>query len=390
MQFLQPIILWGLLGISIPILIHLWRGKQGKVIQWAAMRWLSEQESSVAKGVRLENIWVLLLRILMIVLLVLLLSQVFIDKFSSHSQEQIIHLVQPNIPLTEEYKFELQQAIQKGQEVYWANADLSSIQRTDALDPDPTSFDLQASLFKIPKTVTALHLYLNNSQHELQDDYYLSPIKPLLFLGNTELSKDQGQVVHIEDGRVFQVDENGLLDTTSIDKAGRGSVSLKKQDFTYFFGQLSDSERVFIQASLDAIAEVYGFDFSEKTTVEEATLIFDSDLPADVSRKKLYFISDSFLLEEATNVVFFTDPLDFEHAELVQSGQLPEVILEKFLEFSGVKKLDVPLSYTQLQHKFLVDTSKSAGKTANAYLLLLSLFLLCFAAERYFANRQGI
>src|SRR5690606_35948401 len=109
---LQPILLWGLLGISIPILIHLWQGKKGQVIHWAAMHWLSEQESSVAKGFRLENVLVLLLRILMLVLLVLLLSQLYFSNTNTIPEPRVIHLFQPTKQLTKEYKFELQQALE--------------------------------------------------------------------------------------------------------------------------------------------------------------------------------------------------------------------------------------------------------------------------------------
>jgi hypothetical protein len=382
--------LWGLLGISIPILIQLWRGKRGQVIQWAAMRWLMDEESSVAKGFRLENIWVLLLRILMLILLISLLSQVFISKLSEVSEERIIHLVQPSNQLTEEYKFELQQAIENGEEVFWADEKLSAIEGLEALNPRGKTSDLQASLSDIPSTVTALNLYLRNSQNEFKADFYLSPVKPTLFVGNAEMSNSPTQSLVIDGVNVLAVNEQGLLDSSSVKKEGTASINLAEADFSYFLAGLTDSERVFIQASLEAIGHVYELEFVEKKGLEEAKLVFDRQVPSDHNTDKLYFISDNFTFSEAGNLVSFSEKLDFEQSELVQTGKLPEVILESFLAFSGVEKRDMPLSKSQLESRFLVENSQGQNKKANLNLLFLGLFALCFAAERYFANRQGI
>ncbi|PZX53393.1 putative membrane protein (TIGR02226 family) [Algoriphagus ratkowskyi] len=390
MQFLQPILLWGLLGISIPILIHLWKGKQGKVIHWAAMHWLSTEESSVAKGIRLENILVLLLRILMLVLLVLLLSQLFFTEQSKVAEDRIIHLVQPNRQITEEFKFELQQAFENGQEVFWMDDNLSPIENIDDLESDGKVNSIQASLNNIPATSTQLNLYLSNSQNALKSEFYLSPIKPNLLLGSADFSELPKQMISVEGGKELYINEKGLLDSLPDEGNGAKSVALKKEDFAYFLGEISNAEQVFIKASLDAIRDIYGFNFLEIDQIRDANLVFDSQLPAENSSDKLYFISGTFSFSEASNVVSFSDQLDFEHAELVQTGKLPEVILERFLAFLGVEKHDIALSKSQLERRFLVKNHVGQDKKANTNMLLLGLFILCYGAERYLANRQRI
>ncbi|RAI88465.1 BatA domain-containing protein [Algoriphagus yeomjeoni] len=390
MQFLQPILLWGLLGISIPILIHLWQGKKGQVIHWAAMHWLSEQESSVAKGVRLENFLVLLLRILMLILLVLLLSQLYFSSTNTIAEPRIFHLFQPDMQLAEEYKFELQQALENEEEVYWADENLTPIESLEDLEEGGKVFDLQAALDKISPDATSLNLYLSNSVNALKSDFYLSPLKPNLFLGSAELLKSGTQVISIDGVKALEIGENGLLDSIS-DALGEASViNLDKALFTYFLGEITDSERVFVQASLDAITEVYGFDFVEEESMEDATLIFTANPPKVDTLDKIYFVSDTFSFAERSNLISLSDQLDFEHSELVQSGKLPEVILERFLDFSGVEKKDVPLSRGQLENRFLVESERAQEKRGNLNLLLLGLFTVCFAAERFLANRQGI
>ncbi|PZX55592.1 BatA domain-containing protein [Algoriphagus chordae] len=390
MQFLQPILLWGLLGICIPILIHLWRGKKGQVMYWAAMHWLSTQESSVAKGVRLENILVLLLRILMLVLLVFLLSQVFIPSLSKVSEERIIHLVQPSIQISQEYKFELQQALEKDEELYWADENLTEIEDLDELNLAGRTEDIQAALNQIPYEATQLNLYLSNSQNNIGSKNYLSKIKPRLFLGSADLKNSSPQVISIDGIKTMELNQNGLLDSIADDQSSADGINLEERDFAFYMGNVSTSERLFIKASLEAIQDVYGFDFVENEELDEAKLVFDHELPKGKDSEKLYIISNNFTFSEQANLVSFSDELDFEHSELVQTGKLPEVILERFLAYSGLEQQDVKLSQTQLESRFLVDKPKNQNKKANLNLILIGLFLLCYAAERYFANKQAI
>ncbi|SFT89705.1 N-terminal double-transmembrane domain-containing protein [Algoriphagus locisalis] len=390
MQFLQPILLWGLLGISIPFLIHLWRGKKGTLLSWAAMHWLPTQESSVANGIRLENILVLILRILMLVLLVFLLSQLFLPKLNEAAEARIIHLVQPSNQVTEEYRFEIQQALEKGEEVFWADDVLSPIESMEELNSTQKKLSLQGSLDQVPSEATELNLYLSNSKNAFGAAFFLSKIKPKLHLGSSELGKSQPQSLALDGGKVLQANKQGLLDSLPKGQDMTSSMSLGKEQFGYFLAEGNSSERVVIQAAFEAINEVYGFEFVEKEQVEKAKLVFDSELPAESRGDKLYFISGNHSFSEQANLLTYSDRLDFEASEQVQTGRLPELILEEFLAFSGIEQQDVKLSYAQVERRFLVQSDKSQSKKANLNLLLLGLFLGCFAAERYFANQQGI
>ena len=281
MQFLQPIMLWGLLGISIPILIHLWRGKKGQVISWAAMEWLSTKESSVAKGFRFENILVLLLRILLIVLLVLLLSQVFISSLSEASEERVVHLVEPSQQLVEEYRFEIQQALENGEEVYWATGELEEIHDLNNLKSTNKEFSLQVSLDHTPDDISKLNLYLNNSQNTLGSGNYLSKIKPDVFLSKTDFIKSSSQSIAVSGAKTYRVDDSGLLDSISDSEEVQISRNLEREDFAYFLSEIAPTEKKFIQASLNAIFDVYGFDFHETEEIEEAKLVFDTKIPSE-------------------------------------------------------------------------------------------------------------
>lgn len=74
MSFLHPAYLWGLLGLAIPVAIHLLSRKEGKVIRVGSLRHIEESNTSQFKSIRLNEILLLLLRLLMIIVLVLFLS----------------------------------------------------------------------------------------------------------------------------------------------------------------------------------------------------------------------------------------------------------------------------------------------------------------------------
>lgn len=74
MQFAQPIMLWALAGLSIPIAIHLLSRKEGKVIYLGSLRHLSETSTQQFRGIKLNEILLLVLRSLLVILFVLLIS----------------------------------------------------------------------------------------------------------------------------------------------------------------------------------------------------------------------------------------------------------------------------------------------------------------------------
>ncbi len=74
MQFLNPIWLWGLTGILIPIGIHLLSRKQGRTIKIGSIRHLEDTDTKKFKSLRLNEIVLLAVRCFLITILVFLLS----------------------------------------------------------------------------------------------------------------------------------------------------------------------------------------------------------------------------------------------------------------------------------------------------------------------------
>ena len=74
MSFANPSWLWAFAGLAVPIAIHLLSRKEGKVIRVGSIRHVEESNTSQFKSVKLNEIFLLFLRSLMVALLVFILS----------------------------------------------------------------------------------------------------------------------------------------------------------------------------------------------------------------------------------------------------------------------------------------------------------------------------
>ncbi len=73
-HFTHPLFLWALAGLSIPIGVHLLSRKEGKVLRLGSLRHVEETSTQQFKGIRLNEILLLILRCLILALLCLLMS----------------------------------------------------------------------------------------------------------------------------------------------------------------------------------------------------------------------------------------------------------------------------------------------------------------------------
>jgi len=72
---LQPIWLWAISGIVVPVIIHLWNVREGKTLKVGSISLLQESARQHARSLRLKDLLLLLLRCLLIVELAFLLAK---------------------------------------------------------------------------------------------------------------------------------------------------------------------------------------------------------------------------------------------------------------------------------------------------------------------------
>jgi len=77
MTFLNPAILWGLLAVSVPIIIHIFNLKRTKKIEFSTLMFLKEIQQSKYRRVKLKQLLILLCRIAFVIFAVLAFSRPF-------------------------------------------------------------------------------------------------------------------------------------------------------------------------------------------------------------------------------------------------------------------------------------------------------------------------
>lgn len=91
----HPTYLWALLGLLVPLAIHLWSKKEAKTIKIGSVQLLDESSSRQSSSIQLNEWLLLLLRMLILTLVVLLMAG---PKWRiQHNKKQITYLVEPSL-----------------------------------------------------------------------------------------------------------------------------------------------------------------------------------------------------------------------------------------------------------------------------------------------------
>lgn len=102
MQFNNSIWLWGLVGLAIPITIHLLSRKESKTIFIGSIRHLQESATAQFRSIRLNEVILLLLRCVLLTLLVLFLAEALLPTGENKKEQWLV--IEKGIEQTQEYK----------------------------------------------------------------------------------------------------------------------------------------------------------------------------------------------------------------------------------------------------------------------------------------------
>ena len=75
MSFLNPLLLFGIAAVSVPIIIHLLNRRKFRKVNWAAMKFVKLSIDQNQRRMRLEDLILLLLRCALLALLALALAR---------------------------------------------------------------------------------------------------------------------------------------------------------------------------------------------------------------------------------------------------------------------------------------------------------------------------
>ncbi|RXG27759.1 BatA domain-containing protein [Leeuwenhoekiella palythoae] len=102
MFFANPMYLWALLGLAVPVAIHLWSKDEGRTIKVGSIANLRESENAQTRTLQLNEWLLLLLRLLVIALLVVILAEPFVK--TTTKNQDLVYLVEPELLKIDTFK----------------------------------------------------------------------------------------------------------------------------------------------------------------------------------------------------------------------------------------------------------------------------------------------
>lgn len=386
MGFLAPYMFWGLLAISVPLLIHLWNGRKGDKVYWAAFRFLEENDNKPIRHIRLEQWILMMLRMILISLLVILMVQLFFDFLDEDSAVQKVHLVEPNQELLQEFRFEMNQAIENGDKVILLNEDLELL--------DLELFEIESVKGKMnlyrglqDNLGSRISLYLTGFRSSFDRSEYLVDSLPQVFIAELAKPNFSKKAFETEGGKFLFIDKDNEL---TLSQNGNFSFDeLEKGNLRVGVKILNPEWEKRIRSALKAIEEVYELSFEIKES-DEVDMLFSDDLQ-DVKENIMVFD----LLHDWTNAqypnVYFLQ--SFREKDLKSRQILPSEILGAVLDFHHLSGQEVRMDKEGVQQKFVVGKGNHLSpqtQKANAQEIIWVMFLLVLIAERIVANKSNL
>ncbi|MFD2936446.1 BatA domain-containing protein [Spirosoma flavum] len=392
MQFVEPFLLWGALAVAIPMVIHFWHQKQGKPLPWAATQWLIEKQQQQSRGLRLDNIPLLIIRCLLLVLLAILLAQPILNWFSKPPAIQKVHLVQPNTAVLDNFKFELTAALKKDERVIWATDKIEPVTEPLSLPQQPTQFSslgLQTAINRVDSKNTELHLYFVNSPVVADVPAITVPARFRLHTVIDSIRQPRPYLVVKNDRKLFVNRVGKLTSVPVLDPTLKfSSTSAYSGPIQTLLNYRNGHERQTVKAALEALTDIYSLDLKidEKPVPNRTyTWVLTDQPPTKPSPQTLYIISGLEQPARVANVVFTNESLTPQTSERVSTGQLPEWLGTQLLGQYGLDVNNLPLSQQDLKTLFITSTKPTMEQHAGVQNALLLFLVILLIVERWLA-----
>lgn len=381
--------LWSALAVGIPIALHFWHQKKGQLLNWAATQWLTEKDLQQSKGIRLDNILLLVTRCLLLFLLVFLLSKPTLTRLAGRDSYQKIHLVQANSLVVSNYRFELEEALKKREKVYWlgVNAepleDVSKLPVSHSIHP----LELQTCINKVyelnhPFEKAQYELYLVNNQSLSQVSTIFVPSKFSLRSVIDSSQKLAKPYLELSDKRKLFVNEANQL-TVALTLPSNEKFEVQPEHsgaINVLLENADKAEKQTITAALKALKDIYQLEFS-----------IDEQLNSEKKYNWIFTNKESPFDAKAFSEKIKTIPFSLIK-EKVSNGQLPEYLGELVVQEFELNPKQTPLSQQQLQSLFKTESAQKQTNSENeAWFskLLVLLLVIILGIERWLAIQKN-
>lgn len=403
-ELLNPLMWWGALAIAIPLILHFWHQKKGKLLSWAATQWLSEKNMQQSRGLKLDNLLLLALRILMILILVFYLSKPLIHGWGGKASPEKVHFVQADKRVVENFRFEIEEAQKKGEKIFWLNSRGEAVKSLNDIpeEKDVRLLDWQSGINKVYQ---ANHLkgheqpeiYFLNQKNLLEGTpVYVPDTFRLHPLSDTSRNATPAYLLS-SDGRKLLVNNEGVLISQTAQQTAMTGRAVHSGPVRVLIDHPDKTETKTIAAGLKALKEVYQLELLvDETPVAQKKYdwTFTDKIPAKSPSSGLLMVSgtDGVPASQGViqpNVIRIPFHLNPQTAGMVFNGELPEWIGEVLVKHYGLHPDYQPLSVKQLNTIF--KTKKYTPKTENAWFpaSLFLVFIVVLGTERWIAIRKN-
>lgn len=254
MQLLYPIGFLALIGLLIPVIIHLWSVKQGKTLKIGSIALLGESASATSKSLKLTDLLLFVLRCLLIILIAFILAQPFLTTKVDQKKSSGWILVSPN-QLNQSYKTDrktIDSLLNLGYELHEFNVNFKKMDLADTASSTGVGNQLsyhsllKALQYKIPAGYTA-YVYaddrLSNFSGEIPKISYKLIWQPILSSDSTKFWSTNYL------GKAFEAKSNKYATTyTEVTKSNLPSLSV-------VIYEPNGSDAQYVRAALNAIAD---------------------------------------------------------------------------------------------------------------------------------------
>lgn len=150
MVFLNPTYLWALLGLAVPIAIHLWGKKEGRTIKMGSIQFFKESDPKKTSSISINEWWLLVLRMLIIGVLASILAEPALQR--NKSENAVAYFIEPSIALDADFK-DLVDSLDLDHDLRLLQKDFPDLEREDLDSTDnitPDYWQLANQMEKLP------------------------------------------------------------------------------------------------------------------------------------------------------------------------------------------------------------------------------------------------
>ena len=392
MSFAQPSYLWALLGLLVPIAIHLWSKKEAKTIKIGSVQLLSESKSRQSSSIQLNEWWLLLLRMAIISLITLVMAkpqwqskvnnskltyiiepefaknEKFMARFTDLQADQEIRLLQSGLPINDN---EYANSDDFNSADYWSLASEMDALQTDSIIVFTNGYAKGLKGAK-PETNHDINWIVFDSTQTIEKPLlaYQTDKNITLFTANNSPVASKIATKNIELGDVYQLTSNGDSLQVLSSNLNSTKIPLIQQpalEVSLIYADSLSADKRYITAALAVLSTYLNRDIKVESSLDNEVLknkesdltIWLSTKPALVSaQKKLVFKNDSIsnaliIKGENENTFYITERITTENAV---SGRLTENLLSI---------LDVNKEVSELQAKADIRSVTEADLETN-------------------------